>query len=151
MFRRLIVIHVVFWTIVRMLGLRSGSESRFPGAPRGWERPAARPRFIPPALGTVLRELDLPEALAARLSLLAYPDLPALDLALERVPSDTLNERIGAAYGLLDALSGVPNIQLRAVLRHAFGPAWDVLTIWHEVRYEAINARIAVARAQLEV
>lgn len=151
MFRRLIVIHVVFWTIVRMLGLCWISEKHLPGAPRGLDRPGYIARFVPPALGAVLRKLDLPEALAARLSLLAYPDLPALDLALERMPPDTLHERIGAAYGLLDALSGVPNIHLRTVLRHAFGPTWDVLTIWHEVRYEEINRLIATARAQLEV
>lgn len=151
MLRRLILIHIVFWTVVRSLGLRFWRESRLPGAPRGLDRPGSRPRFIPPALGAVLTELDLPAALAARLSLLAYPDLPALDLALERVPSDTLQERIGAAYGLLDALSGVPNVHLRTVLQQAFGPSWDVHTIWHEVRYEEINARIAVARTQLEV
>lgn len=151
MLRRQILIHLVFWTMVRSLGLRFGPESRLPGAPRGLERPAARPRFIPPALGAVLTELDLPEALAARLSLLAYPDLPSLDLALERIPPDLLRERIGAAYGLLDALSGVPNIHVRTVLQQAFGPRWDVLTIWHEVRYEEINQRIDAARAQLEV
>lgn len=151
MLRRLILIHMVFWTIVRTMGLRWRGESRLPGGPRGLDRPAARPRFIPPALGAVLTEMDLPEALAARLSLLAYPDLPALDLALERIPSDLLRERIGAAYGLLDALSGVPNIHLRTVLTQAFGQAWDVLTIWHEVRYEEINGRIAMARAQFDV
>lgn len=151
MLRRLILSHLVFWTIVRSLALHFGRGSRLPGAPRGWERPAARARFIPPALGAVLQTLDLPEVLAARLSLLAYPDLPALDLALERIPSALLCERIGAAYGLLDALSGVPNIHLHTVLTQAFGPGWDALTIWNDVRYEAINQRIALARAQLEL
>jgi hypothetical protein len=161
MLRRLILIHVVFWTIVRLLCLGwlgidrvfggDTAEGRVPGAPRGFGRSGRHTWLVPPAVKTVLDELRLSHALAARLSLLAYPDLEALALALEEIPPDTLRERIGAAYGVLDALGGVPNRDLRLVLAQAFGPGWDVVAIWNDVRYEDICARITRARAQLAV
>lgn len=161
MFRSLLVIQLVFWQLVRLLCLRwlgidrvfggDTAEGRVPGAPRGFGRSGRRAWLIPPTVKMVLDELRVSHALAARLSLLAYPDLPALDVAIEEIPPDTLRERIGAAYGFLDALSGVPNRDLRLVLAQAFGPAWDVVAIWNDVRYEEICARISTARAQLAV
>jgi hypothetical protein len=157
----MLVIQLVFWQLVRLLCLRwlridrifsgEAAESRVPGAPRGWGRNGQRSWFVPPVLEAVLDELRVSHALAARLSLLAYPDLPALALAIEEIPPDTLTERIGAAYGFLDALSGVSNRDLRLVLAQAFGPGWDVVTIWNDVRYEEICARITTARTQLAV